>query len=310
MKQILWADISLLLIALVWGVTFILVQNAIDFLEPFTFNAVRFTIAALLLLLWLLLFERKQVKILNHRIFLAGIFIGVWLFVGYAAQTAGLMYTTTAKAAFITGLSVVLVPFFSFFLLKNKPSFPAIFGMLAAAGGLYLLTMTDKTPLNLGDILIFICAIGFAMQIIYTGKYSRSFPALLLTVVQILTVATLSWLGSFLWEDWQVVMEPGVMFASDVVIAFIVTAIFATALAFFIQTDVQKYTSPTRVAIIFATEPVFAAITGYFWAHERLSASAIFGCILIFLGMIIAEMPVKKESFHKGLHLEKKHSSI
>lgn len=295
MKQVSFlADISLLLTALVWGATFVIVQNAIAFLEPFTFNGVRFTIAGLLLLIWLLLFERQQLKMLKRRILLSGVFIGFWLFVGYAAQTAGLMYTTSAKAGFITGLSVVLVPVFSFLLLKNKPSQQAIFGIVMATCGLYLLTMTDSSPLNIGDGLVFICAIGFAMQIIYTGKYSRSFPTLLLTVIQIFTVAFLSWAGSLFFEDWQVILNSEVMLEPDVVMALIVTSIFATALAFFIQTSVQKYTTPTRVALIFATEPVFAAITGFIWALDRLSISAIAGCIFIFLGMLIAEIPIKK----------------
>lgn len=288
------ADISLLLTALVWGATFVIVQNAIAFLEPFTFNGVRFTMAGLLLLIWLFLFERQQLKMLERRILLSGIFIGFWLFVGYAAQTAGLMYTTSSKAGFITGLSVVLVPVFSFLFLKHKPSQQAIFGIILATGGLYFLTMTDSSPLNIGDGLIFICAIGFALQIIYTGKYSRNFPTLLLTVIQIFTVACLSWAGSLFVEDWHVILNSEVMFESDVVMALIVTSIFATALAFFIQTSVQKYTTPTRVALIFATEPVFAAVTGFIWAHDRLSISAIAGCILIFLGMVIAEIPVKK----------------
>lgn len=295
-KSRLFADTSLLLIAFIWGATFVLVQNAIAFLEPFSFNGVRFSIAALILGGWLLIFEQKQLKQLNKKLILSGIIIGLWLFMGYAFQTIGLLYTSSSKAGFITGLSVVMVPLFSLLLLKIKPGMNAIIGVSIATFGLYLLTMTDKVSLNIGDGLIFICAIGFALQIIFTGKYSSQFPALLLTVVQITTVAILSIFFALLTENWQQAIQPEILLQGDVLVALVITSVFATAIAFFAQTNFQKYTSPTRVSLIFATEPVFAASTAFIWANERLSSSAIIGCLLIFAGMIFAEIPGKKTS--------------
>nr|WP_295971937.1 DMT family transporter [uncultured Bacillus sp.] len=304
------ADFSLLLVSLIWGTTFVIVQNAITFLAPFSFNGIRFLIAGLFLMGWLLLFKRHQLKKLNGKVVFAGIFIGFWLFTGYAAQTAGLMYTSSSKAGFITGLSVILVPVFSFFLLKHRPSQYAMIGMITATVGLYLVAMTDSSPLNIGDGLVFICAIGFALQIIYTGKYSSSAPALLLTVIQIMTVAILSLIGAFLWEDWRVMLNQKVMFDQHVVTALIVTSIFATALAFFVQTSVQNVTTPTRVALIFATEPVFAAVTGFIWADDRLSFSAIVGCLLIFAGMIFSELPANKVFLRSSQKNEMKDETI
>lgn len=294
MKKPIYADLSLLFVTLIWGTTFVLVQNAIDFLEPFAFNGIRFFIAAILLILCLLIFERKQLKYLNFNILKSGVFIGFWLFLGYVTQTLGLLYTTTSKAGFITGLNVVLVPVFSMFLLKQVPSRNAFLGVGAATIGLFLLTLTDVTSLNIGDGFVFICAISFAFQIIFTGKFSSKYPTLLLTVIQITTVAILSLISSYIFEDWGKSFNVTTFESQDVIIALIITSVFATALAFFIQTNFQKYTSATRVALIFAMEPVFAAITGYFWAGERLTISALFGCILIFMGMIFAEMPVNK----------------
>ena len=290
-KTSIIADILLLLVAFVWGSTFVIVQNALDFLMPFSFNGVRFTMASVLLIAWLLIFQRKQLKECNRKLIFSGIFIGFWLFVGYATQTAGLLFTTSSKAGFITGLSVVLVPVFSLLLLKQKPSKNAILGILVATGGLYLLTMTDTISLTIGDGLVFICAIAFALQIIFTGKYSFNFPTLLLTVIQIMTVAILSMICAFLFEDWQSSFTSDILLDTNVLTALIITSVFATALAFLIQTSVQKYTNPTRVALIFAMEPVFAAITGFIWAGDRLSMSAFAGCLLIFAGMIYAEIP-------------------
>jgi drug/metabolite transporter (DMT)-like permease len=294
MKKPVIADISLLLVTVIWGSTFVLVQNAIDFLEPFSFNSVRFLIAAILLIFCLIIFKRDQLKQLDVKLLLSGVFIGFWLFLGYATQTIGLLYTTSSKAGFITGLNVVLVPLFSMMLLKQFPSKNAVFGVLTATIGLFLLTMTDVTSMNIGDGFVFICAVSFALQIIYTGKYSNKYPTLLLTVIQISTVAVLSIISSFIFEDWRKSLNPDILLTKDVVIALLITSIFATAVAFLIQTNFQKYTSATRVALIFAMEPVFAAITGYYWADERLSYSALVGCFLIFAGMIFAELPTNK----------------
>ncbi|WP_066061196.1 DMT family transporter [Neobacillus soli] len=294
MKKPLFADLSLLFVTIIWGTTFVLVQNAIDFLEPFSFNGIRFLSAAILLILCLILFEKKQLKQLDVKIILSGSFLGFWLFLGYATQTIGLLTTTSSKAGFITGLNVVLVPLFSMILLKLFPSRNALFGVLTATIGLFLLTMTDVISLNQGDGFVFICAISFALQIIFTGKFSSKYPTLLLTVIQITTVAILSILSSFLFEDWKKSFNPDILLSQDVLIALVITSIFATAMAFLIQTNFQKYTSATRVALIFTMEPVVAAITGYFWANERLSYSALIGCFLIFAGMIFAELPVNK----------------
>ncbi|MBU8879015.1 DMT family transporter [Bacillus sp. FJAT-29790] len=295
MKQSrIFADSSLLLIALIWGSTFVVIQNAIAFLPPLSFNGVRFFIAAVLLAGWLFLFEKKQLKHFDRKLLFSGFILGICLFIGYAFQTAGLLYTSSSKAGFITGLSVVLVPVLSLFLLKIKPGINAIIGVSIATVGLYFLTMTDKVSLNIGDGFVFIGALGFAMHIVSTGKFSSKYPSLLLTVIQISTVALLSSTFAIFTEDWQQAFRPDVILRGNVLSALIITSVFATALAFFAQTSFQRYTTPTRVALIFAMEPVFAAATAYIWADERLSMSAIFGCLLIFAGMIFAELPMKK----------------
>lgn len=294
MKKPFFADISLLLVTLIWGSTFVLVQNAIASLEPFSFNGLRFLIAAVILIVCLLIFDRKQLKQMNKKLILSGVIIGFWLFLGYATQTIGLLYTTSSKAGFITGLNVVFVPLISMFLMKQYPSRNAVLGVLVATIGLFLLTMTDVTSLNKGDGIVFLCAISFALQIILTGKYSSNYPTLLLTIIQISTCSIFSIISAFIFEDWKRSLDVHILLSYNVLIALLITSILATAVAFYVQTTFQKYTTATRVALIFAMEPVFAAITGYFWADERLSISALFGCILIFAGMIFAEVPSKK----------------
>jgi drug/metabolite transporter (DMT)-like permease len=137
------ADFSLLFVVFIWGVTFVMVQNALSFLDPFTFNAVRFFMALFFLLIPYISTLRKRGKTWNKGLFRAGFHIGVWLFLGYGLQTIGLNHTTPAKTGFITGLSVVMVPVFSLLLLKHRLSRNTIIGVAAATVGLYLMTFAD-----------------------------------------------------------------------------------------------------------------------------------------------------------------------
>ncbi|WP_285766160.1 DMT family transporter [Peribacillus sp. SI8-4] len=289
------ADLSLLFVVFIWGVTFVMVQNALSFLEPFTFNAVRFSLAFLFLLIpyWCTVKQRQKTG--DKGLLLAGIHIGVWLFLGYGFQTVGLNYTTPAKTGFITGLSVIMVPVFSLLLLKHKLSRPTIIGVGSATVGLYLMTFADRSTMNIGDLLVFLCAISFAMQIITTARYAKSMPALPLTLIQLSTVSLLSFSSAFIFnEDHSVIFRPSVMLQKDVWTALLVTAALATAFAFFAQTFFQAYTTPTRVALIFSMEPVFAALSSYILIGEKLTLSSLIGCALIFLGMILAELPSRR----------------
>lgn len=288
------ADITLLFVALIWGSTFLIVQQAISSLPPNTFNAVRFSIAALFLFIIQITMYRHQLKEWRLPLLTAGFILGIWLCLGYALQTMGLQYTTPSKAGFITGLSVVLVPLFSFLYLRDRIKPGAIVGVILAAIGLYLLTQNGSFSFNLGDVLVFGCSICFAMQIVVTGKYAKRFPALPLAIVQLGTVALISWIYSFLFEDWSRAFDPGILFKPEVAFGLFITSIFATALAFLAQTALQKKTSSTRVALIFALEPVFAALTSYIFIHEVLSGRQVSGCLMIFTGMILAELPIQE----------------
>ncbi|MFC4322741.1 DMT family transporter [Litchfieldia salsa] len=306
MKKKLIPEFSLLCVAFIWGSTFVIVQNAISFLEPMTFNGVRFFLAGLILFGWLVLFKQKELGNFNKGLLFSGIIMGLWLFGGYALQTFGLLYTTSSKAGFITGLSVVLVPLFAYLILKQKPKPNAVIGVFIATVGLYFLTVGDTFGVNQGDVLVFFCAISFALHIIFTGKFSSLYSTLMLTVTQIFTVSILCFGSAFFFENWQVVFQVDVITKNEVLFALIITSLFATAIAFFIQTKFQKYTTPTRVALIFAMEPVFAALTGFVAANERLSITALFGCLFILGGMILAELPQKLRSHNSNLKYDMK----
>ncbi|MDQ0228830.1 DMT family transporter [Metabacillus malikii] len=290
MKKTVIADISLLFVAFVWGVTFVIVQNAIQFIPPHLFNGIRFLIATLCLITFL----RRDNRIFTKRLIVSGVFLGFFLFLGYAFQTVGLLYTTSSKAGFITGLSVMAVPLLAMVILKERPR-PIIFlSCLLGTTGLYLLTLGDMSNMNIGDLFVLLCAVAFALQIIFTDLFSKHFQALPLTIIQLFTVSILSFASSWLFEEieainYLIILNPNILFA------FMITSIFATAAAFYIQTTYQRYTSATKVALIFTMEPVFAAITAYLFNEERLVFSGVIGCLFIFIAMIITELPIRRK---------------
>lgn len=288
------ADILLLLVAFIWGSTFVLVKNAIDILPPFSFNAIRFLLAAAFLLFVLLAFYRKVFLQINRKLLLAGTFIGIFLFGGYAFQTFGLLYTTASKAGFITGLSVVMVPIFTILFLKEVMRRQVVIGVFFATIGLFLLSINSSLKIDFGDFLIFLCAICYALHIIFVGKWSPGSHALNLAFVQITVVGILNLIAALLFEDFRRI-EYEILFVPEVLWGLLITAFFATALAFLIQTAAQKFTSPTKTALIFATEPVFAALAGYYLASEVLTMKEWIGCLMILAGMVMAEWPSPSE---------------
>lgn len=282
------ADIALIGVAFIWGSTFVVVQSAIEFLPPFMFNGIRFLLAALPLVAVLFF---KKIPVVKQSL-LYGILLGIFLFIGYAFQTLGLLFTTPSKAGFVTGLSVVMVPLFSFIFFKRSPSKGAITGSILAAIGLYLLMSGHSQPFNKGDALVFICAFGFALHIIYTDYFTKRSSLLLLTTVQLGTVGFLSMGCAFIFENPREALRTEGLFNQEVITALLITSLLATLLAFITQTYAQRYTTPSRVAIIFTMEPVFAAVCSYLWIDERLGTLAIAGCGFIVIGMLFSELPL------------------
>jgi drug/metabolite transporter (DMT)-like permease len=270
------SDAALLMVAFIWGLTFVLVKESLVFIPPFKFLFYRFLLSFLLLFAGSL----KRLKYLDVNTLKYGTLIGVSLFCGYGFQTVGLQYTTPANAGFITGLSVIMVPFLSIVFLKKKPHAYALFGVLCAAAGLFFLSF-QELQMNYGDFLILLCAFSFALHIILVGKYSPHYDPVLLTTIQIGTVALMSFFLS---------VGTAAVINQTVLEAVVITSLFATVMAFLIQNSAQRHTPPTRTAVLFATEPVFAAVCSFVLIQEVFTIRKIAGCILILAGMVITEM--------------------
>ena len=280
-KRQVKADLALLFVAFSWGLTFVVVQDALSGIGPYYFVALRFLLAVVFLAAC---YWRRLAKI-NWKTLKTGFFIGLFLFGGYAFQTIGLKYTGPATAGFITGLAVILVPLFTAVAYRRLPGFFVIIGVLCATFGLALLTLQGSSfSLGLGDLLIFLCAICFGLHIIMVGRYAGRHDPVLMALIQIGTVSVISFMFALKLET-----MPS-HFTTPVWIAFVITAIPATSLAFLIQNSVQRYTSSTHTAIIFTMEPVFSAITAHLLGREVLTAVQAAGCILILAGMLVAEL--------------------
>ncbi|GHO82819.1 DMT family transporter [Dictyobacter formicarum] len=294
MQKTRWlSDGTLLLIAAIWGLTFVLVQDAIATIPPFLFVAIRFGWAALFLLPFLARKTQNSMSpaaLSRSRTLISGGLLGFFLFLGYVLQTFSLLYTTSGKSGFLTGLSVALVPLLAWLILRSRPAVLTLAGVGVATFGLYLLAFIDISTINPGDVLAFLCAIAFGLQVVYTGKFSGLASAHSLAFIQLSTVAVLSAVAVFIFEPWQSVFQRAILLQPAVIIALVVTSVFATALAYLAQTHIQKYTTPARVALIFATEPVFAALVDYLWHGTTLSLRSFTGCLLILGGTLLTEI--------------------
>jgi drug/metabolite transporter (DMT)-like permease len=280
------AHCALLLCSFFWGVTFVVVKDALVDISVFAYLAARFVLGALPMI-WI---YRDDLRKLTRDEAWAGIQVGLFMFGGYAFQTAGIARTTASKAAFITGLSVVLVPVFLAAFWRKKIGAWAWVGAAASFAGLYFLTvpMQGFAELNRGDLLVMGCAVLYAFQIIFIARYTGTFSLGALSCLQVILAGVLSTiavpvLNAAHWEQFFV------RFTFQMEFGVIVTAIFTTALAYPLLVWGQKHTTATNTALILTAEPVFAALTSFLVLHERLGGRALAGAGLILGGICIAE---------------------
>jgi drug/metabolite transporter (DMT)-like permease len=286
-------DFSLIGVALIWGTTFVLVKQALADVSTLLFLTIRFALATAALAL--IFRKRFRGANLGHS-FRAGLIAGICLFTGYVLQTFGLKYTSASKTGFITGLYIPLVPLFSSLVYKKTPRTPEVLGIMAAFAGMALMTIQgDILDINGGDLLVAGCAVAYAFHILVLGRFAGSADVGVLTVAQIAT-------GMFIGASTCWWAEPlRVQWTPAVWIALGVTSLLATALAFSVQTWAQRYSSPTRTALIFSLEPVFAWATSYLVAGEVLSRRGTVGAGLILAGILLVEL----KPFQLGRHPEK-----
>lgn len=273
----------MLLVTLFWGLTFPLIRSAVSTLEPLVFVALRFSLA-LLLFLPVVLFNRRARS--GLRVALApGLVLGVLAGGGYITQTLGLTSVGAGRAAFITGLSVILVPLLSPIFRAGRPKRIEILAALTATLGLFLLTDPRAGGITRGDLWVLACATIYAVYIHVLQIYLRARPdSTALAFVQILGIGALA--AAFL-----PLSHPGPLhFTKMAWVALLFTASFATIGTTWLQTNYQGRTTPQRTALIFSMEPVFATLFAYFLLGEVLSFLGLMGALLILVSVVGVEL--------------------
>ena len=303
MPRKLKADLALIGCTIIWGVTFVIVKDALADASVFVFLVLRFAVAAAVLAI----IYKRELHDMSAGAARAGFLIGCLLFAGFGFQTVGLRFTTPSKAAFITGFSVILVPLLLSLFGARRINLAVWVGALSAFAGLYYLTapahndpvrygaqssahaVAQSANFNLGDLLVLCCAIVFAVHVIAIGHFSPRYSPGVLTLVQVAVAAVLSAIAIPLMSVSR--LEPPRLAATPrLAFAIVTTGLFATALAFLGQVWAQQYTTSSHTAIIFALEPVFAGLTSFAFYHERLGMRGLIGAALILAGIVLAEL--------------------
>ncbi len=271
------SSLILLLLTLIWGTTFSAIKICLTYFSPVLFVGYRFLIASLVFMPLIGKFKSS----LNRNSLLAGFVIGFTNFLAFVLQTIGLKFTSASNAAFITSLNVVFVYLIEHFTLREKPSKRLTLAVLFALTGTALSSLTENLTFGFGDILIFICSIACAFQVVTISFFSKKFEVLPLTFVEILTTSLLSLVTGLLMGE-----EKGkFMFFPTVLMIYL--AVIATSLALSLQILGQRGVSATKAAIIYLLEPIFASFFAIIWLGETYSLRQVTGYFLILTALII-----------------------
>jgi drug/metabolite transporter (DMT)-like permease len=279
------AAVLLLTTTFFWGVTFTVVKQAVESVDVFVFLAQRF-ILAFVLILPICLFKGKQLDVRTLR---QGCVMGLFLFGAYAFQTVALLYTSASNTGFLTGLNVVMVPVLSSLMLRHRIPRMIVVAVALAVAGLFLLCGDGSLNFNVGDVLAAICAVCVSLHLIYTGEFARTSDYYWLTTIQLGVVAALSMVFAVARGKQVFIWYPHLLWT------LLVCAVIATVFAFLVQTSMQRFISHSNTALIFCTEPVFAAGYAWFAINERLGMYGLAGALLILVGMIVSIVPEKTD---------------
>ncbi len=278
------AELILFIITCMWGLSFPLIKLSLDFCSPVLFNFIRFSVT---LIIFILVY-RNKIVFSQFKEWKYGVILGLFLFAGFALQTIGLKYTSASKSAFITGISLIIIPFAQYLILKKKPKAENIAGVIVVMTGLYILTDAYfKTP-GIGDVLTFFCAISFAIHVVYLDKFSGITEYIYLLFGQFLTMVVLNFLFMIFYE----VVLTDTLFInlnSVLTVSLIYTSLFSTLICIVLMTKYQSETTPVRAGIIYSMESVFAAVFSYFILNEFFNKNQTTGILIMLAGLFISE---------------------
>jgi drug/metabolite transporter (DMT)-like permease len=273
------ADAALLAVAVLWGLNFVVIKEAITDTGPMTYLLWRHLVAALMLAAVM----PRTVRAATRRDWLYGGVLGFFLFVAFATQTIGLQWTTPGKSGFITSLYIVMVPFLYWMVARRSPGWTQIGGAVLATAGLGFLSLHGGLGMSAGDLLTLVGALGFAAQIVAIGFFAPKMKPAVLALTQTAAAAALFVLVTpltehvtwgFGWRGWA---------------AIVWTALSGTVFGFLVQAWAQKATTSTRAAVILGLEGLFAAAFGLAFGMDVLSWRFLAGAALIVAGVLVIE---------------------
>lgn len=291
MKNKLRGSIALLIGTVIWGSAFIAQSVGMDYIGPFTFQTMRSVLAVPFLILVVFAMDRDRSHFVQNwfspKLWKAGIPCGIALFVAAGLQQMGIVHTSAGKAGFITAMYIVLVPILGVFL-KKKPPVTAWISVALAVCGLYLLSCVGVTQVNIGDLYLLGCALGYAVQITLVDRMAGELDGLRLNCVQSFICGICS--GAVMLATEEVV--PANILACWIPLVY--AGVFSLGIAFSLQIIGQKHLDPTPASLIMSLESVFAVLFGWLLLNERLTKNEISGCVLMFAAVILSQIPVKK----------------
>lgn len=294
MKQRTQGTLALLLGTFIWGMAFIAQSVGMNLIGPFTFQAIRCLLGVLFLFPVTILFDRKigvkesLKKWKNPTLWISGIICGVALFIATSLQQVGLVYTTPGKAGFLTAMYIVLVPILGIFV-HRKPGINALFSVILALIGLYLLSFTNISNVNIGDLFMIGCAFAFAVQILLIDRFAQQLDGLRLNCVQALVVSILSVPGILLNQE---TIEMNTILSCWLPLCF--AGVLSMGVGYSLQIVGQKRLEPTAASLIMSLESVFSALGGWLLLRNTMTPAELTGCALVFTSVIVSQLPVHR----------------
>ena len=292
------SNLLLIITAMIWGFAFVAQRSGMEYLGPFTFNGIRFTLGGISLIPLLLLNQNRKfdnnkfLPLLTDKILLrSGIVAGLILFLGASLQQYGIVYTSAGKAGFITGLYIILVPILGM-IFKQKTSSGTWIGALVAAIGLYLLSIKSDFSIELGDLLVLISAFFWAAHVLWISRVSPRTDPIQLAFFQFMLCSILSLITAFVIE---VSIFQNIV---DAAIPLLYAGILSVGIAYTLQIVAQREVHPANAAIIMSLEAVFAVIGGLIVLNETIAFRGLLGCTLMFAGTIISQTSLINLNFN------------
>ena len=287
-SQEMRSNMLLMLTAAIWGFAFVAQRLGMQYVGAFTFNGVRFALGSISLIPLIIYFRRKKAveqteETASTSALIPGLIAGSILFIGASLQQIGLVYTTAGKAAFITGLYIVIVPMLGIFL-KQRIGMNTWLGVVLAVVGLYFLSVNEDFSIAKGDLLEIIGAFFWASHILVIDYFTKKLDALELSFVQFAACSVLSMVTALIFED---IVISGL---GQALVPILYGGLFSVGIAYTLQVVAQKHAKPSHAAIILSMETVFAAIGGALLLSENLGGRGYFGCALMFAGMLLTQV--------------------